>query len=197
MEAEIIVQHKWIKGKQCMSTQVSFKQWRSTLHLVTNARAPYLSEGYVPMLIICKWQSWGIKEGHSRGRGHMEDEPRRGEELGVIFCSLRRGPAKALHLCQTLPFCFNYPISMIQFYVRALRGWSWAVSRLKCSTPYSLSVLFYLGSMKLTFHPRCGLRLPYASVGTWAIIHRRARNQKQYQQLGDCPQSPLLCVCCS
>lgn len=40
-----------------MSTQVSFKQWRSTRHLVTNAQAPYLSEGYVPALIICKWQS--------------------------------------------------------------------------------------------------------------------------------------------
>lgn len=124
MEEEIIVQHKWIKGKQCMSTQVSFKQWRSTLHLVTNAQAPYLLEGYVPALIICKWQSWGVKEGHRHCRGHMEDEPCRGEELGVIFCSLCRGLAKALHLCQTLPFCFNYPISMIQVYVRALRGWS-------------------------------------------------------------------------
>lgn len=37
-----------------MSTQVSSKQWRSTLHLVTNAQAPYLSEGYVPALIILR-----------------------------------------------------------------------------------------------------------------------------------------------
>ena len=76
----------------------------------------------------------------------------RGEELRVISCSLCRGPAKALRLCQNLPFCFNYPISMIQAYVRALRSWSCAVSLLKCNVPHSLSVLFYLVGIKLTFH---------------------------------------------
>lgn len=139
MEAEIIVQPKWVKGKQRMSTQVSVKQWRSTLHLVTNAQAPYLSESYVPALIICKWKSWGVKEGRGRCRGHAADDPCREEEFGVIFCSLCRGPAKALHLCQTLPFYFNYPISMIQVSVRALRGWSWAASLLKCGATQPLS----------------------------------------------------------
>ena len=154
------------------------------LHLVTNASATYLSEGYVPALIICKWQSWGAKEGHERCGGHIEDGPCRGEEFGVIFCSLCRGPAKALYLCQTLPFCFNYPISMIQVYVRALRGWSWAVSLLKCGAPWPLAVLFYLGSIKLTPHLGGGMRLPYVSMGTWTIIHLWAAV--------DCPQSLLL-----
>lgn len=121
MKAEIIVQNKQIKGKQCMSTQVSLKQPWSTLDYMTNVWPPYLSQGCVPALIICKWPSWKAKKGRSLYGGHREDGPCRGEELGVIFCSLCRDSAKALHLCQTLPFCFNYPISMIQVCVRVLR----------------------------------------------------------------------------
>lgn len=104
-----------------MSTRVRFKRYWSTLDLVTNAQVSYLPPGCVPALIICKWPSWKAKEGRSLYGGHRQDEPYRGEELGVIFCSLCRGSEKALHLCQTLPFCFNYPISMIQLHVRALR----------------------------------------------------------------------------
>ena len=85
MKAVIIVQNKRIKGKQCMSTQVGFKQQRSTLHLMTNAQAPYLSEGYIPALIICKWPSWKVEEGHSLSRGHREDEPCRREGVRCYF----------------------------------------------------------------------------------------------------------------
>lgn len=110
MEAEIIVQHKWVKGKQRSSAQVSVKRWTSTLRLVTNNQAPYLSEGYVWTLIICKRQSW-----RASGRTRALSRPRGGWTLRkdatlVLFsAACAEAPAEALRLCQTLHFLDQLP----------------------------------------------------------------------------------------
>lgn len=103
MKAEIIVQNKWIKGKQCTSTRVSFEQQRSTLHLVTNSQAPYLSTGCVPTLIICKWLSWGVKE------GHMEDEPDRGGGVWVYFLQSVQRPSEGTTSLSNSALLFQLP----------------------------------------------------------------------------------------
>lgn len=164
MAAQIIVQPKWVKGKQCMSTQVSIKHggawsiwWQMPRHLIFHKAAS-----------LCLSSANGSLEDR-KDTGLVEDMQRMNlaeeEELGVIFCSLCRGPAKALHLCQTLPFYFNYPISMIQVCVRALRGWSWKLLPSSNVLQHSRYLFFYLASTIVTFHPRCGMRLPYFSMG--------------------------------
>ena len=120
-----MVWHKCTQGKRCMSTQVSFKRRRNTLHLMTNVHPPYLLEALICPLSPHHLQMEFLRrEGRASSRrqgGPMEDEPG-GEEVvgGVIFCSQCRGSAKPLYLCQNLPFCFNYPISMIQACVQEL-----------------------------------------------------------------------------
>lgn len=110
MEAEIIVQHKWVKGKQRSSAQVNAKRWTSTRRLVTNNQAPYLSEGYVWTLIISKLQSWAAS-----GRTRVLSRPRGGWTLRrdatlVLFSgACAEAPAEALHLCQTLHFLDQLP----------------------------------------------------------------------------------------
>lgn len=103
MKAEIIVQNEWIKGKRCTSTRVSFEQRRSTLHLVTNSQAPYLSTGCVPTLIICKWLSWGVKE------GHMEDEPDRGGGVWVYFLQSVQRPSEGTTSLSNSALLFQLP----------------------------------------------------------------------------------------
>lgn len=96
MEAEIIVQHKWVKGKQCMSTQVSFKQWTSMLHFVTNAQAPYLSESHVSALIICKW--------HRQCRGHWWMNLGEGRSLVLFSAVCAEAPQKHYISVKLCPF---------------------------------------------------------------------------------------------
>lgn len=142
---------------------------------MTNVRPPYLSQGCVPALIICKWPPWKAKEGRSLYGGHWEDEPCWGEESGVVFCSLCRGSVEPLYLCQTLPFCFNYPVSMIQVCVRVLR---WLGGSLVGSS-----------SAARSSHRSYWFVLGAQNRPSMFLINGRAR----FKQL---PQLMLVCFCC-
>lgn len=76
MEAEIIVRPKWVKGKRCMSTQVSAKQREQHADFDDKYSAALsFTRRRPPRLSFCKWRFWGVEKGHGPCRGHGAHEP--------------------------------------------------------------------------------------------------------------------------
>lgn len=131
------------------------------------------------VILRSKGRTWAL----SRPRGRWTSQ---GEEFGVISVSLSRGPAKALHLCQTLPFLLHLNPFLWCRPVRELWGVevlpppSWNVAR---RHHYQL---FYPCSTKPIFTFNVGLN--YLKVS----IDRKPQYLTLYQQFGCCLQSLLL-----
>lgn len=108
-----MVRPKWVKGKQCMSTQVSAKQREQ--HAAFDDKYPAtlsFTRRRPPRLSFCKWWCREVEEGRRPCRGHRAHEPWGWGGVSRYFLlSVQRPLRKALRLCQTLPFYFSYPIS--------------------------------------------------------------------------------------
>lgn len=119
MGAEMIVPHKWISSKQCVSSQVSLKQKRNTLQLVTTTQVLYIFNRAMSLCLSLPNVSLEeLRKDITEVAWRMKPS-----EAWRYFLPYVQRPCKSAASVKCCPLCFSYSIPIIQVHVRRLRSW--------------------------------------------------------------------------